>query len=62
MPSYDRDVSIEFLSMAKYKATRRFKEKADTKTSILRALPCLLLIVIGIALFSLLFYSMMKSA
>jgi hypothetical protein len=52
--------------MAKYRAPKRGKEKAapkaDAKTSILRALPCLILVLIGVALFSMLLATMMRSS
>jgi hypothetical protein len=52
--------------MAKYRAPKRGRKetapKADTKTSILRALPCLILVLIGVALFSMLLATMMRSS
>jgi hypothetical protein len=45
--------------MAKIKAVRGAKKK---KKSIVEALPCLFLLVMGIGLISLLFYSIVSSA
>ena len=48
--------------MAKYRPAKAGKAKPTTKTSVLRAIPCLLLVLIGIALMTMLFYSMMTSS
>ena len=45
--------------MAKFKAVRGAKKK---KKSIVDALPCLFLVIAGIGLLSLLFYSIVSSA
>ena len=45
--------------MGKYKAAG--SRKAEAKKSNARAIPCLVLIVVGIALVSLLFYELLKS-
>jgi len=51
--------------MAKYKSLKKVKGKNAPAAPVKgnwRAIPCLILIVAGIALVSLLFYSMMKSS